>query len=222
MALLERVATLIKANLNDLIDKAENPEIMLKQVITDMENQFIQVKTQVAVAMADQHLLEKKHTEHEEKAADWMRKAELAVDKQEDALARVALENSERCRNLAGSFRQQATDQRVQVENLKAALHKLEQKLIEARSKRDVLIAQHRRSRALGKAADAKTAIGDAANATTFDRMREKVLHSEAVSQAKTELAGDDDIEEKFARLERDERIERMLAELKSRRGQGS
>lgn len=222
MALLERVATLIRANLNELIDKAENPEIMLKQVITDMENQFMQVKTQVAVAIADQHLLDKKHVEHEEKAAEWMRKAELAVDKREDNLARVALENAERCRGLAGNFRQQVADQRTQVENLKAALHKLEQKLIEARSKRDVLIAQHRRSRTLGKAADAKSAMGDCAGAATFDRMREKVQHAEAVSQAKTELAGEDDLEEKFARLERDERIERMLAELKSRRGQGS
>ena len=60
MALLERVATLVRANLNDLIDKAEDPEKMIKQVILDMENQLMQVKTQVAIAIADQHLLEKK------------------------------------------------------------------------------------------------------------------------------------------------------------------
>ena len=60
MALLERVSTLVRANLNDLIDKAENPEKMIKQVILDMENQLLQVKTQVAIAIADQHLLEKK------------------------------------------------------------------------------------------------------------------------------------------------------------------
>ena len=81
MALLERVATLLKANLNDLIDKAEHPEKMIKQIILDMENQLLQVKTQVAIAIADQHLLEKKQKENENKIADWGRKAELAIDK---------------------------------------------------------------------------------------------------------------------------------------------
>ena len=94
MALLERVATLVRANLNDLIDQAEDPEKMIKQVILDMQNQLMQVKTQVAIAMADQHLLEKKQKENEDKAAEWMRKAELAVDKEQDDLARAALERS--------------------------------------------------------------------------------------------------------------------------------
>ena len=84
MALLDRVATLVRANLNDLVDRAENPEKMLKQVILDMENQFIQVKTQVAIALADLHLLEKKKKENEEQHAEWMRKAELAVEKNDD------------------------------------------------------------------------------------------------------------------------------------------
>ena len=91
MAVLERVATLVRANLNDLIDRAEDPEKMLKQVILDMENQLLQVKTQVAISMADQHMLEKKQKEQEEKALEWMRKAELAVDKGQDDLARAAL-----------------------------------------------------------------------------------------------------------------------------------
>ena len=80
MAILERVATLVRANLNDLIDRAEDPEMMIKQVILDMENQLMQVKTQVAISMADQHLLQKKQSEHEDRAAEWMKKAELAVD----------------------------------------------------------------------------------------------------------------------------------------------
>jgi phage shock protein A len=94
MALLERVSTLVRANLNDLIDRAEHPEKMIKQVMLDMENQLMQVKTQVAIAIADEHLLLKKQKENEEKAAEWARKAELAVDKKQDDLARVALERS--------------------------------------------------------------------------------------------------------------------------------
>ena len=74
MGLLERVSTLIRANLNDMVDRAEDPEKMIKQVILDMENQYMQVKTQVAVSIADQHMLEKKLKENEDAGADWMRR----------------------------------------------------------------------------------------------------------------------------------------------------
>src|ERR1700735_3006484 len=94
MALLERVSTLIRANLNDLVDKAEDPEKMIKQVILDMQNQLLQVKTQVAISIADQHVLERKLKENQESAQQWHHRAELAVDKQDDALARAAVERS--------------------------------------------------------------------------------------------------------------------------------
>ena len=83
MALLERVGTLLRANLNDLIEKAEDPEKLMKQLVLDMENQLMQVKTQVAIAIADQHVLDKKRKEHEDAAAEWKRKAELAVRSEE-------------------------------------------------------------------------------------------------------------------------------------------
>src|SRR3954464_12393518 len=107
MALLERVSTLVRANLNDLIDKAEHPEKMIKQVILDMQNQFMQVKTQVAIAIADLHLLEKKQKENQEKEKEWMRKAELAVEKKDDALARAALERAMSFKQMAVSFDEQ-------------------------------------------------------------------------------------------------------------------
>src|SRR6266446_7894917 len=178
MALLERVSTLIRANLNDLIDKAEDPEKMIKQVILDMQNQLMQVKTQVAIAIADQHVLEKKQKENAEKEAEWIRKAELAVDKKQDDLARAALERSMSYKQMAESFDSLVADQKTEVDNLKSALHKLEQKLAEAEAKSDMLVAQHHRSRALGKASDAQMAIGDGSKAAAFDRMKRKVMHS--------------------------------------------
>lgn len=218
MALLERVSTLVRANLNDLIDKAEEPEKMIKQLILDMENQFIQVKTQVAVAIADEHLLEKKQKENEAKAAEWMRKAELAVDKKQDDLARAALDRHQSYLQLAQNFNEQVADQKVQVENLKSALGKLEQKLAEAHSKSELLIAQHRRARAVSKASDARMAVGDRSKAAAFDRMQHKVLHGEAVSQAKSELAADS-LDDRLAALEKEDEIERLLTDLKARRG---
>jgi phage shock protein A len=218
MALLERVSTLVRANLNDLIDKAEHPEKMIKQVILDMHNQLLQVKTQVAIAIADQHLLEKRRKENEDKVAEWMRKAELAVDKKQDDLARVALERVESYRELTDGFAQQITDQKAQVDNLKTALRQLEQKLTEAQATADLLIAQHRRARAVGKASDAKMAGGNGSSAAAFDRMKRKVAHSEALSQAKSEIAADN-MEERLAALEKEDRIEQLLVELKTKRG---
>jgi len=217
MALLERVATLIRANLNDLVDKAEDPEKMIKQVILDMENQLLQVKTQVAISIADQHVLEKKLKENEDGRLQWVKRAEMAVDKQDDALARAAVGRSMSHQSVAESFRQQVEDQKQQVENLKAALIKLTQKLVEAQSKSEMLIAQHRRSRALGKATSANLAIGDGSKSAAFDRMRDKVQHSESTAQASAELLADN-VEEKFAAMEKESEIDRLLAEIKARR----
>src|SRR5438094_4076848 len=216
MALLERISTLFRANINQLIDKAEDPEKMIKQVIMDMQKQLLQVKTQVAIAIADQHLLERKQKENEEKTTEWTRKAELAVGKKEDDLARAALHRVESYREMAGSFSQQVSDQKAQVENLKTALRQLEQKLAEATGKADLLIAQQRRARAVGKAHDARAAIGDHSKTAAFDRMKRKVAHNEAVSQAKSEL-GADDVEDRFMAMEKSDRIEQLLAEMKAR-----
>ncbi len=217
MALLERVATLVRANLNDLIDKAEEPEKMIKQVILDMQNQLLQVKTQVAIAIADQHLLMKKQKENEQSADEWVRKAELAVDKSQDDLARAALERSMTARQVAQSFAEQVADQTTQVENLKTALRKLEMKLAEAQNKSDVLIAQHRRSRALSRASDARMSMGDGSKEAAFDRVKDKVQHSEAVSQAKAELAVDS-VDDRLAALEKEDAVEKLLAEIKARK----
>ncbi len=218
MALLERVTTLIRANLNDLIDRAEDPEKMIKQVILDMQNQLLQVKTQVAVSIADQHMLEKKLKENEETMADWLGKAERAVDKQQDDIARSALERYRSYQQLAESYREQVEDQKAQVETLKSALQKLEQKMAEAESKKDLLLARHRRSLAASRANQAQLTIGDRSKVATFDRLKDKVLHGEAVSQAETEMLTDD-LADRLGKLEKQDEIERMLAEIKARRG---
>ena len=217
MGLLERVSTLIRANLNDMIDRAEDPEKMIKQEILDMENQYLQVKTQVAVSIADQHILEKKQREQEDTGKDWMRKAELAVDKTQDDLARAALDRYQTSTRLAQSFQEQVNDQKAQVETLKNALIKLEAKLEEAKSKREMLIARHRRSVALDKAAKAQVAMGEDSKNAAFDRLKDRVNHTEATAAAEVELLTDD-ITEKLNRLDRDTEVDRLLTDLKSRR----
>lgn len=218
MGLLERVSTLIRANLNDMIDRAEDPEKLIKQVILDMDNQYLQVKTQVAVSIADQHMLEKKLRENEEAGRGLMRKAALSVEKQQDDLARAALDRYQTSQKLALSYREQVDDQKLQVETLKNALIKLEQKLDEAKAKRDLFLARHRRSLALGKAARAQSAFGDNSKSATFDRLKDRVDRTEAIASAEVELLSEN-VGERLDRLDRDNEVERLLADLKSKHG---
>src|ERR1700677_1461894 len=111
MALMERVSTLLRANLKDLIDRAEDPQKLLRHVGLDREDSRWQVKKKVAIAIADQHLLEKKRKEHMDGAAEWRRKAELAVSKGHDDLARAALERSLSQDHIASGFARQLEDQ---------------------------------------------------------------------------------------------------------------
>lgn len=217
MGLMERVATLVRANLNDLIEKAEHPEKMIKQLILDMENQFIQVKTQVAVALADQHVLEQKAKENTRLAGEWMQKAELAVQKKQDDLARAALERHQSYRRLAENFTDQVAEQAADVEGLKDALRRLEQKLAEARAKSQILIARHRRARSVGKAGEAQLALPDDRTRFAIERLEDRVAHQSATARARTELVAES-LEERFAALGRGDEIEALLIEIKARK----
>ena len=158
---------------------------------------------------------EKRKKENAEKHAEWMRKAELAVEKKDDELARAALERVMSFQQLTESFEEQIVDQEAQVELLKSALKKLEVKLAEARGKAELLIAQHRRSRALNRAADARQTPGG--ENRTFERMRSKIAGEEALGKAKSELLGDD-IDGRFHTLEREQKIDALLQEIKARK----
>lgn len=217
MALLERVTTLIRANLNELIEKAEDPDSTIKQVILDMENQLIQVKTQVASAMADQHLLEKRRLEMEQNAAAWMQKAELAIEKGKEDLAKAALERSVNHRKMAEIYRQQEADQKAQAELMKSSLKTLGEKLAEAKARRDLLLAQHRRARGMSKVGEARATFEYESRRMELDNLRDNLERQSDFAQARSRLFGDD-VESRFASMEREDQINRLLADLKARR----
>ena len=217
MALLERVAMLIKANVNDLIGKAENPEKLLRQLLLDMENQFMQVKTQVAIAIADQHLLQKRQKESLEAQQEWLGKAELALAKADEKLARIALERSVTHETAAQNFSEQIEDQSHQVEMLKTALHQLEQKMAETRAKADLLIARHRRAKLSARAG--ATAMGQMGQESALRRIRDKVTGDEAVGLAEFTSIDDESPEKRLADLERDSKVDQLLSALKQKAG---
>ena len=217
MALLERVGTLLRANINDLIEKAEDPEKLAKQLVLDMENQLLQVKTQVAIAIADQHLLEKKLKEHEDAMNQWNRKAELAVQKQQDGLARAALERSLSNGQLSAAFTQQLEDQRAEAETLRNAFSRLQQKLSETRSTCEMLIAQRRRARTVGKANAVRTVVASSQRANILERLRSTIQRNEADNAANHMILESQSLEDQLSSLEKEDQIERLLEDLKSR-----
>jgi phage shock protein A len=218
MALMERVTTLLRANLNDLIDKAEDPEKMLKQLVLDMENQLLQVKTQVAIAIADQHLLERKTAEHETAAASWKNKAALAVARGRDDMAREALERSLSHVQMGRSFVQQLEDQRAEAEALRSAFLKLQQKLVETRAHCDLLMAEHRRARTVSRSQQAHAAARTDKGAASIDRYKSRIGVQQAANHATKELTAGDSLEDRFAMLERDQQVEALLDELKKKK----
>jgi phage shock protein A len=218
MALLERVATLIRANLNDLIEQAEDPEKLAKQLLLDMQNQYMQVKTQVAMAITEGHLLERQERENRERQQDWVRKAELAVARGEEDLARAALERSLPYENAAANFSQQREDQDQQLETLQEALGRLEQKMAETKARVEVLVARHRRARMVSGAAHAAMRQGE--HDAALEKLEGKASEAEAMGAGHL-LAAGAGVEQRLNQLERSDRVERLLAELKERRGNG-
>ncbi len=216
MALMERVTTLLRANLNDLVDKAEDPEKLLKQLVLDMENQLLQVKTQVAIAIADQHLLERKRAEHETAVAAWKEKAAFAVARGRDDMAREALDRAISHTEMTASFAQQLEDQRAEAEALRGTFLKLQQKLTETRNRCDLLLTEHRRTRAVGRAHQAHAGVAALNTSSTVARSQARLSDEQASSNASRILADADSLEDRFQRLERSQQVEALLEELKS------
>lgn len=221
MGLLDRVSTLVRANLNSLVDRAEDPEKIIRQLLIDMNNQLLQVKTQVAASIADEKRLYQRYQENQQKSDEWERKAGLAVDKGNDELAKEALARRNSFKQSAEGFQQQWQEQKTQVEQLKEALRQLERKIQEAEAKKDLLIARSRRAKAETNIRETMAGIGKTSAASEFARMEDRVSEQEARAKAAAELEGDT-LDAQFAALESGSTLDTDLAALKASRSGGS
>ncbi len=218
MPLLERVSTLLRANLNDLLEKAEDPEKLAKQIILDLENQLLQVKTQVAFAIADQHRLLKQQREHEVAEAKWRQNAELAVNKGEDDLARAALEQSLSHSRSAAAFAQQHAEQTAETDTLRTAFSKLQAKLTETQARVELLLAQHRRHRAAAARRPTEPLVSAATASGRLSRLQSAVASQmdTAIEQRTAHaLASGEQLEDRFQSMKQSDQVEALLQELK-------
>jgi phage shock protein A len=224
MGIFSRLGTLIKSNINDLITKAEDPEKMLTQVLLEMQQQLVEAKKAVAIAIADEKKLQKQYTSETDKAKEWERKAMVAVRAGDDNLARQALARKQEHETIAAQFQQQWIQQKQAVEKLKDALRLLNNKIEEAKRKKNILIARKKRAEAQQQIANTMQGLGDTSAFDTFDRMAERIQLMEAEAEAGAELAGElsgDTLESKFLQLEQagGASEDDALSELKAKMG---
>jgi phage shock protein A len=220
MGLFSRLGTLIRSNINELINKAEDPEKMLNQVLVDMKSQLVEAKKQVAVAIADEKRLKKQYQTEAEKAGEWERKAMLAIKAGDDNLAKAALARKGEHDEVAETLRQQWEAQKQSVEQLKLALRGLDSKIEEAKRKRNILVSRQKRAEAQRTINETLSNINSTSAFDTFERMSDRVTQLEAEAEATAELGGalpEASLEQQFKALEASSGVDDQLAALKQR-----
>ncbi|MCX7655555.1 MAG: PspA/IM30 family protein [Treponemataceae bacterium] len=222
MGIFSRLKTLISSNVNDMINKAENPEKMLNQLIIDMNEQLIEAKKGVALAIADEKKLEREMLNQQAQAQEWERKAMLAVRAGQDDLAKEALLRKQEHENNYVEYKKQWEAQKAAVEKLKESLKELQTKIEEAQRKKNLLIARAKRAEAQQKIQKTISNVtGNTSAFEAFDRMAQKVDQLEAEADAAKELedlSKNASLEKRFAELEKSSTsADLMLEELKQK-----
>ncbi len=205
MGIFKRIADVFKANINDLISKAENPEKMLNQMIIDMNEHLIETKKGVAASIADEKRLERQIKENTSKSNDWEKKAMLAINAGKDDLAKEALVLKQEYDGYVNELQPQWESQHAAVTKLKEGLKMVQRKIEEAKRKKNILIARAKRAEAQKKIQETMGSISEASAFDTFDRMAEKVekIENEADALAElSDLSADSNLEDKFRELE--------------------
>lgn len=224
MGIFERISTVLKSNINDLIDKAEDPEKMLKQLMIDMERDLIEVRKEVALAIQTEKRLHQQYTQNLKQAEGWEEKATLALKSGREDLAREALARRNTHQQTADGFQGQWQTQNTNVEQLKKQLTMLEGKINEARIKKDLLIARSRQAKAQEQIHKTMGKIGTSKAISAFSRMEDKVMEKEALAAAYGDLnmlEGGSNLESQFAQLSAGSNVEDDLAALKAKLNTG-
>ena len=222
MGIFSRLAQLIKSNLNDLISSSEDPEKMLNQVVLEMNSQLTEAKKQVAASIADEKRLAKQLEQEQAKASEWEQRAMMALRNGSDDLAKEALARKREHEQLATAYQEQWGKQKAAVEQLKKALRMLNDKIEEAKRKKNVLIARKKRAEAQRAIQETMSGLKDASAFETFDRMAEKIDQIEAEAEAGAELAEEytgDVLASRFQQLEKTHGADDDLVALKRKMG---
>ncbi|PSP00636.1 MAG: phage shock protein A [Cyanobacteria bacterium QS_7_48_42] len=218
MGLLDRVWRVIRSNISSLVGKAEDPEKVLEQAVADMQQDLIKMRQAVAQAIASQKRTERQATQAQSTADEWRRRAQLALNKGDEDLAREALTRRQSYQETAQTLQNQLEQQNGVIDKMKKDMRTLENKISDAKTKKDMYIARARSAEASQKINEQIGNTGTESSMSAFERMEERVMELEASSEATQELATDD-IENRFSALEGGDNVDEELASLKSSQG---
>ncbi|HEY9831357.1 MAG TPA: PspA/IM30 family protein [Stenomitos sp.] len=221
MGLFDRLSRVVRANLNDMVSKAEDPEKILEQAIIDMQEDLIQLRQAVARAIATQKRTEQQYNKNQSEANNWQNRAQLALSKGDENLAREALLRKKAVAEAAATQKTMLDQQTTQVDSLKKNLIALESKISEAKTKKDMLKSRAAAAKANEQLQGTIGRLGTGSAMAAFERMEDKVLELEARSQAGYELAGNN-LEAQFAQLEGGSDVDDELAQMKAQLTGGS
>lgn len=221
MGILNRISTITRSNLNAILDQAEDPAKMLDQLTRDMRDGIVQSRTEVAKMIADEKELEANQQRSQQLADEWQRKAELAVQKGQEDLAREALHRKIDFANNAKVYQDQFLAQHQAVEKAKSDLHDLQEKYDSAVRNREALLARHRRAQAQQQVSKVAASMSAFDPSSELNRMEERIRLEEARASAETELSRDT-TEDRFAKLTGDSAVEEELLRLKAGQSQVS
>ncbi len=216
MGLLNRIWQVVRANVSHLVSQAEDPEKILEQAVLDMQEDLIQLRQAVAQAIATQKRTERQYAQAQSQSVEWYQRAQLALQKGEESLAREALSRRQSYLESSKSMQEQLSQQTAIVDQLKKNMIVLESKLTEAKAKKDMYIARARSAQASQNLNEMMGRLGSGGAATAFERMEEKVLQLEAQASAVTELSADS-LDQQFAALESGTSVDDELAALKAK-----
>jgi len=222
MGIFDRLSTLVRSNINDLISRAENPEKMLNQLIVDMRSQLAKAKQQVAAAIADEKKLSAQAEQEKKMAEDWEKRAVLAVQEGRDDLAKQALLRHNEHVQAALTLHDTWVKHREETEKLKLSLRQLNDKIEEAKRKKNILIARQKRAEAHKRIQETMSSMGDNSAFETFERMAEQIEHEErkliAAAEVNEDLSGDS-LMKQFQTIEVRADADQQLLALKQKMG---
>lgn len=222
MAILDRIGTILRANLNDVLSRAEDPEKIINQTLMDMRQAQYEARMEVAQAIAEGKKLERDYQANIKESGAWLNKAEQALKQEREDLAREALKRKTANNDLAEGLKEQLDAHNGMVEKLKTQLRALDAKIGEAERKRQLLIARQKRAEAQESLSGAMSKTDTHKAFEAFDRMEQKIEGMEDRITAEEELVKDLSLDDEFAALEQDTAIEDELAALKARLGDGA
>ena len=221
----DRFVRLVKSNVNELLNTMEDPEKVLEQAVVDMQKDLVKVRQAYAEVAASTKRMEEQAKMAEAEGAKWYERAQLALTKGEDELAREALSRRQQQLEMSDSLKEQIAGQQQSITSLYESMKQLEAKMAEAKAKKDQIIARARTAKAATKVNDMLAGVGQSSSTAAFDRMADKVEQLEAEADVAKQLAGSttsgagSSIDQQFAALESASSVDDELAAMKAAQG---